>query len=223
LLYETDSNIQKKMLEQKIVYFPSYGYILQDVPEQVISILNREIEDIRKNFYKATSANELLAGNLKYEFKLKDSKETIEKFILPLCIDYDKNFNYLKRIDICTKNLPLILDSLWVNFQRKHEFNPNHCHNGIFSFVIWIDIPYNISTEKEKSNGILSNCNIPGHFEFSYTDNLGKICHYQLPADRTFKNKCIIFPSELPHTVYPFYTSEEFRISVSGNMKLYAQ
>jgi len=28
-----------------------------------------------------------------------------------------------------------------------------------------------------------------------------------------------MFPSQLIHAVYPFYTSDEYRISVSGNIK----
>jgi hypothetical protein len=208
------------MLKQELFYFPSYGYILQEVPDNVISILNHEINEILNNFKGSPTANSYLAGNLRYEFQINQSKDTLERFLLPLCIDYDKNFNYLKNIDICTKSLPLRLDGAWVNFQRKYEFNPNHCHNGIFSFVIWVDIPYDIEQEKQQSNGALSNSNCPGFFEFSYIDNLGKICNHQLEIDRTFNNKCIIFPSRLVHTVYPFYTSDNFRISVSGNILL---
>ena len=35
------------------------------------------------------------------------------------------------------KEFRLELHSLWVNYQSKHEFNPVHIHDGLFSFVIW--------------------------------------------------------------------------------------
>ena len=36
----------------------------------------------------------------------------------------------------------LVLDKFWVNYQYKTEFNPYHDHSGVYSFAIWLKIPY---------------------------------------------------------------------------------
>ncbi len=33
------------------------------------------------------------------------------------------------------------LTALWCNFQRQHEFNPPHDHDGKLSFVIYLSVP----------------------------------------------------------------------------------
>ena len=114
--------------------------------------------------------------------------------------------------------MPLGVSDVWVNFQSKHEFNPAHDHSGVLSFVLWINIPYTIKEENEKSPGKKSKRPLSGHFGFYYTNILGQICFYDIPADTTMENCMLIFPSKLTHTVHPFYSSDEYRISVSGNI-----
>ena len=47
--------------------------------------------------------------------------------------------------DYIEKKEPLIpkfkLEKMWVNYQKQHEFNPLHHHDGLFSFVIFVKIP----------------------------------------------------------------------------------
>jgi hypothetical protein len=124
----------------------------------------------------------------------------------------------MSKITVLSENRPLYLDKLWVNFQEKHEFNPVHDHTGVFSFVIWVKIPYNLKNETALSPGANSAQPLAGHFSFYYTSVLGHLSHFSIPADETMENTLLIFPSKLNHSVYPFYSSEDFRISVSGNI-----
>ena len=39
-----------------------------------------------------------------------------------------------------------------------------------------------------------------------------------LPIDKAWEGTMILFPSSLNHNVYPFYTSDDYRISISGNL-----
>jgi hypothetical protein len=64
----------------------------------------------------------------------------------------------------------------------------------------------------EKNNAVAT-------FNFHYTDILGNITHYSLPVDKTWEKKLIVFSSDLNHSVNPFYTSNEYRISVAGNFE----
>ena len=37
-------------------------------------------------------------------------------------------------------------------------------------------------------------------------------------VDKSFEGKGFMFRSSQAHTVYPFYTSDDYRISISGNI-----
>ena len=199
----------------------NYGFSSCKLSEDDMTPIINEIDDIKKNFHSASPANSYLIGNIEKEFLMVKSKDHLEKLVLPLIDHHIKNYDYLDRI---AKNFPahtqMCLQNAWVNFQSKHEFNPCHDHDGIFSFVIWTHIPYDMATEKNNAPGKDSRHNLAGAFEFLYTNTLGEIFTHSIHVDKSVENVLILFPSKLRHCVYPFYTSDDYRISVSGNFIL---
>ena len=113
----------------------------------------------------------------------------------------------------------LRLRDLWVNFQKKHDFNPVHNHRGAISFVIWMKIPYKREDEANtaRTKGIAEGC-LSGCFQFLFTSMLGQIIKHNYYLDPSYEGTILIFPSQFNHAVYPFYTSDEERISISGNI-----
>ena len=208
------------MQQVKLSQFPNFGYLSIKLDDEQVKPIWDEVRDLEKDFTAGATANHGLAGNIKKEFRLLKSKEYVEKLIFPFLTEYDKNFRYIPTIRLLTGNLPICLAETWVNFQEKGEFNPMHDHAGIYSFVLWLQIPYFIKDEIESGPGKLSPNAVSGHFEFQYATSLGKILPYLIPADKTFENTLIVFPSALTHSVYPFYSSDKYRISVSGNFSL---
>jgi hypothetical protein len=201
--------------------FNNIGFITVKLSDEQLKPIKDEIKKIQTNPSLYTRANDELVGNIEHEYNLKESNKYVENLILPYINEYEKQFKYLEDIHVLNKNLPLGFDKpAWVNFMRKHEFNPIHKHSGIFSFVIWIDIPYSIEDEMKQDYCKSSKIPVPGHFEFLYTNTMGEIASYYIPADKTYNNTLIIFPANLKHGVYPFATSDGVRISVSGNYKL---
>jgi len=196
--------------------FSNIGYVLTDVDVSTLHILTNEANKLKNNFESGIEYNHNLAGNIKREFSLDQIKKQCEPFILNVCKFYKQTFPAYKPRFVSNKNI--ILKDFWINFQKKHEFNPVHNHTGLFSFVIWLDIPYDIEKEIANSPGIKSNNNLAGHFEFSYVNSLGEHTTMPIPADRKFNGKICLFPSGMPHTVYPFYSSDSYRITVSGNV-----
>jgi hypothetical protein len=152
-------------------------------------------------------------------FNLNLCKEHVNKLIIPCVDEYVNNFGFPYAYhDIMTRNAPFTVSNLWVNFQKKFEFNPLHDHPGVFGFVIWIKLPYG---EEEKTffdyeNGTKSAKN--GCIEFYNVDSWNIEC-CRIFTDKFFEGKGVLFPSYLSHAVYPFYTSDEYRISVGGNVK----
>ena len=110
------------------------------------------------------------------------------------------------------------LETLWINFQKKHEFNPMHVHTGAYSFVIWMKIPYNIEDEKKLFVDTLEEDRAPSNFNFYITDIYGKIRDHTVNVDKSKEGCIVLFPAILNHSVNPFYTSDGYRISISGNV-----
>lgn len=194
------------------------GLTLADLTEEDLFPIKEEIKNIQKDFSKYKKANGELAGNIEREFFLSNEiKKYTNDLLLPYLSGYDNCFAYTQNTKIFPHNVKVELDKLWVNYQKKYEFNPSHNHSGLFSFVIWIQVPYHMRDEMKNNSSKNSNKNCPGHFEIHYCNTLGKICDFKIPVDKSMENKMLLFPSEMYHSVYPFYTSNEYRISVSGN------
>ena len=115
--------------------------------------------------------------------------------------------------------VPLLqLNQLWVNFQKKHEFNPVHNHSGLFSFIIFVQIPYDLEREKKEGPGSLSNSNFTSCLQFHPTTMLGRQSEETIHVDKSYEGGIYFFNAELMHCVYPFFTSDDYRITVSGNV-----
>jgi hypothetical protein len=163
-----------------------------------------------------------LAGNIKEEWNLKPAIPMFNNYIVDLI---NKHPNHLKYVDTERKKFsniekvpPLQLNNFWVNFQKKYEFNPVHNHNGLFSFVIFIQIPYDLEKELKEGPGSLSNSNFVSCLQFHVTDTLGRLIDETIHVDKSYEGGIYFFNAETKHCVYPFFTSDDYRITVSGNI-----
>ena len=199
----------------------SPGYLKLKLPKQYLNRIKKNIKKNVKN--KNTKINDTLAGNISYSFALEDKKWFQESLIMP-CVDiYSKAFVKFQdefNPTVLNKDCKFYLDKLWVNFQKKNEFNPIHNHTGLFSFVIWIKIPYDYKKEQDISFVKHSNSPSAGNFSFLYSSSLGKILAHDFKLSKKYEGTMVFFPAKLQHVVYPFYSSNEERISISGNVML---
>jgi hypothetical protein len=205
--------------------FADLGFLMVDLPDDLHALLLKEADWIQNNFDKAIPRNKTLAGHIIHEYELTESAAALEKFILELTMIYDKKYNNLTLVDMLTKDVPLCLPHPWINFQQKHEFNPVHNHKGVMSFVCWLKIPYDLETEHREGPGRLRDATLRYQalnscFQFLYVGNTGQVATHTIPVDKSYEGKLMIFPAKLMHTVYPFYTSDDYRISISGNVML---
>ena len=200
----------------------TYGVIGTKFSDAQLAPIKSEIENIEKNFdlYVDQKNNSRLAGNIKREYRLTESKKYIEDLLAPLVRDYDKRFEYIQTFSALTNNVPIVLSDVWVNFQKKYEFNPLHNHRGLLSFVLWTNVPYDMDEERRLSPGAESNLNSAGMFSFVFANTFGGIKEFSIPVNKNMENRIVLFPSSFMHLVYPFFSSDGYRISVSGNFKL---
>lgn len=200
----------------------NYGFISSKFSDSDLAPIKTEIANIQNNFelHESQKFNKILAGNIRREYQLVESREYAQNLIMPLVNEYERNFDYFSNFNILTKAVPIILSSCWVNYQKKYEFNPPHNHDGLLSFVLWTNVPYDMKEERMASPGAESNFNSAGMFSLLYSNTLGKISPQNIPIDKNMENNIVIFPSNFYHMVYPFFTSDGYRISVSGNFNL---
>ena len=55
-------------------------------------------------------------------------------------------------------------------------------------------------------------------FQFQWNSPLGGLDSSHIPLDQSYEWKMVLFPSRMYHGVNPFYTSDDYRISISGNL-----
>lgn len=199
--------------------FYNFGYLKGKFSDKELLPIWNEVNKIQQNFSTSKTANDTLAGNIEKEYELYDCKQYTQELVLPYVNQYDQKFNFFSRMVMLTNHRPIVIDRLWVNFQKKYEFNPFHDHTGFLSFVLWLQIPYTIEDENKYSPGRNSNKPCGGQFEFHYNTIVGEMASHHVPTERSEENTLLLFPAKLPHSVYPFYTSDDYRITVSGNFR----
>jgi hypothetical protein len=202
------SDQEPEYLSIELHHFPNNGYILTQAPRVVMEEIHQAVNDILTQKVTPVEYNKRLAGQIKHEYKIDFSDRAIQM------IEFVGNEWHRKHgTDGNLNNQHL---GAWVNLQTKHEFNPLHDHDGILSWVIWANIPYDFDEEQQvfpkARNKDVSK------FGFVYTDSLGTIRTHSLPIDKTWEGRMIVFPAGMRHYVNPFYTSDGIRISVAGNL-----
>ena len=183
-----------------IINPPNLSWFEEKIPTNVYTYLLSQIAKAKLN------RRFKLAGHISKSLELPDKDKIFTRYLLNI----SKNLKWA--------NLTGNVD-LWVNFQKKHEYNPSHLHYGQISFVLWMKIPYKQKDERETeiAKGIGGPC-MNGAFEITYANLLGNLEQYAYYLDSNMEGLMLMFPSETRHCVYPFYTSDEDRISISGNL-----
>jgi len=192
--------------------FLSPGYFLGKLNKQILSIIQQEINEIQADFSKGVPWNHQLAGQIKNEYLLTKSFPTVQDYFVKVASDYYHHYHRGR------ENAPMQLLDLWVNFQKKDEYNPPHTHQGAVSFVIWVQVPFDIEKEMEETKSRQTTSPCAAHFCFVYSTADGTIATENIPVDKKYEGVICIFPSTVNHMVYPFKTSNGYRISVSGNI-----
>ena len=180
------------------------------------SKLDKEMMDYLWSQIKKAKENhkDKLVGHLARSLTLPDIEGKLNECVTNLAKHLYDGF-YIPQLEQGI----LTAKDLWVNFQQKYDFNPVHDHRGALSFVIWMKIPYEYKNEANtaRTKGIADGC-MSGCFQFLFTSMLGQIVKHSYFLNPSYEGTILIFPSTFNHTVYPFFTSDEDRISISGNI-----
>ena len=207
MILDETNDASKKV---KCIMPPNEGWLEYNLNSKELDYVWKCIDNSGRN------TNAELAGNISGSYKLEDTDNWFfNNSILPLIEIYSNKFTNRGATVPVFGRYPYTMATWWVNHQKQHEFNPIHLHTGIYSFVIWLKIPF--SWEDQNRDNI-TNTPTKSCFEFSYNNILGESSSYTYRTSTINEGTLLFFPSELKHIVYPFYNCNEDRVSVSGNV-----
>lgn len=194
-------------MRKEIMTLPNIGFLLADIPQ---SLFKRLLEDAEN----AENYNDLVPCGLTiekehvplhYEIKDKNLENELNELVLSHAQDFCKIYDYPWTHPLGREPYKFKVIKNWINKQKEGEYIRAHHHDGVISYTIWLKIP-NVPSKDQAS------------FWFDYNSVIGNIMHHEIPLDQEYVGTMAIFPSALEHTVYPFYNSSEYRISISGNV-----
>ena len=197
-------------------HLPNVGLTNGNIPPDIYQALNKEIVDINNDDSNTFKMNEVLAGQITKEYQITKSRELLDPFLEEMGRAYQKEWYYFDEKDL---NKDLKVESVWVNMQKKLEVNPLHNHDGTLSFVAWLHVPFKLEDERNMENCKNSRTvELSSTFQFVYTTALGTIVNCPLFVESGWEGRICMFPAKLLHMVYPFQTSDDYRISIAGNL-----
>ena len=172
--------------------------------QNIIEILNKYIDEILKDDQKIEESyhGQKLAGEIKYEIEL--SKDFINDHLYQVLKGYVHNFikstlsKEIKSFEIKTS---------WAVCQFETDYNPVHWHDGNISGVMYTKIP-------EDFGGSYKIKNRNGNIAFIHGST--QLTSSSLYTVKPELGDLYLFPSNMMHTVYPFFSNEERR-SISFN------
>ena len=216
---------------KKFKALQTLGYLISDIPQSLVDTIMVDIDAILVKKENKTINHRSYALSMTLQEPIPDYY--LSKSVIPLnnyiktlvpeyLLSHGEEFREVSKLPYyILENGPRGKKAAWVNINKKNEYVLPHIHRGLLSFVIWLKIPYDLKEELlhlETTNNISDI--LPG-FAFihqnQYQGQAG-FRHHVVSLDKTFENKIILFPATLPHYVIPFQTSDEYRISVAGNI-----
>jgi hypothetical protein len=165
---------------------------------------------------KVGSGNPKLAGVLEdqRDYDVKDKEWFIKEF-QPYVDEYVEGGCKWTRTHYSepqwTKSFSLL--GLWINYMKEREYNPEHVHTGMLTWVIYLKTPDLVAERKKYAGSSYG----PGGILFKYGEHTPTKWAEHTFAYDPEPGYMWIFPCPLRHEVIPFRTPGE-RVSVSGNL-----
>ena len=208
-------------MRYKFINPPNIGWLESKLEKSHMDFLWKIIEESEK---KNISHKNKLVGHITNSLELNDKDDWfMRNCLIPNINSYVKS-NHEKHPILQYSSIEgkagITLGRFWVNYQHQTEFNPYHDHTGLYSFVIWMKIPYSHEDQKKVKlvKGMKEEDKRAGIFEIQYLNILGQTRNFPYHMKPELEGTMLLFPSSLRHCVYPFYECEEPRISISGNL-----
>lgn len=213
-------------------YFPALGYIRDTIEASLMPTLLENIKNIETHINDNVEPKLDLRfpRNVEHEYLIKDTKakEEISNIVLPLVHQHIEIWP-----DACNTNIRSIysednvgfaIDELWVSFQQEDEVIPPHINNGAYTFLIYVDIPYDRKALRKMNPEYNMLHSYAGDLLFYVSNSNGdQIIHPQFLSSAD-KGMLVLFPSNITHSEYPFKCTSEsnskYKIAICGTVSI---
>ena len=224
----------ENQVEYEVFSLPAAVMLQHRLPSKVVTSLNEYLDSLRSNELRE-SASDTLVGQIhqgeQLKMNFKDQElATFVNIVEHLGMAYLKHFVELTKSPLRPKKISI--DKLWSVHSFEGDYNPIHDHltesNMGISFTTWTMVPEQIHKPDEEAERRYELYNssgaIDGFINFTYGLNqVGDPERLRPPQSRYVKpepGKLLLFPSWMPHCVYPFFGDGERR-TVAGNLNCF--
>ena len=205
------------MKKPKAVDLPNYGVLECELEDKDIDYLWKLVHKYARG--AKWEGNRLLSiDNIDdKQFFISDDEGLFQNEVLmPAAQSYFETYGTPFKLKSTHYHLPTF-SRFWCRVSQDGDYQSIHDHQGIFTFVVWLKIPFEGEDERQVQAGFRPEAS---DFVLIYPDTCGQLMkkHYRLNPH--MDGMMIFFPSDMNHLVYPHFTTEEWRISIAGDIAL---
>ena len=206
------------MKEPKVADLPNFGVLECELDKEEVDYLWKLVKKYAVGA-KWDGNTCIDAGAMEdKQFHINDDEKIFQNNVLmPLSQHY---FNaYGTPFKHKTSNYhQFVFSRFWGRLSEDGDYQSIHEHQGVFTFVVWLRIPYNGQKVRQIQPGFRPEA---GDFCLVYPDTCGSLQKKSWVLSEQAEGKMLFFPSDMNHIVYPHYKSTEtYRVSLAGDIVL---
>ena len=195
---------------------PNFGVIEAELEQEDIDYLWKLVHKYSHN--AKWEGNRLISIEEDFkQFPLNDDDNLFQNNVLRPCTDkYFETYGCpLKQKTTHTHELAF--SRFWCRASLDGDYQIIHDHQGIFTFVVWLTVPFEGADERQVQAGFRPEAS---DFVLVYPDTCGQLQKRNFVLGKGAEGKMLFFPSDINHIVYPHYTTQEYRIALAGDVAL---
>tara|TARA_B100002019_G_C21075439_1_gene501133 strand:+ start:77 stop:724 length:648 start_codon:yes stop_codon:yes gene_type:complete len=182
-----------------------------------------QVDDLWKTIHKSSPDSASWDGNTlldidthSKQWSMSDDGTFQKNVLMPMVEEYFKQFDV--PFSHKTSNYHgLVLNRLWTRASTEGDYQSLHDHQGVFTFVVWMKVPFDGEDEHTVQGGFRP---YASDFGLVYTNTCGSLSKQHWTLTPKMEGTILLFPSDINHIVYPHFTTKEYRISVAGDIAL---
>ena len=195
---------------------PNFGVIEAELEQEDIDYLWKLVHKYSHN--AKWEGNRLISIEEDFkQFPLNDDDNLFQNNVLRPCTDkYFETYGCPFK-QKTTHTHELEFSRFWCRASLDGDYQSIHDHQGIFTFVVWLTVPFEGADERQVQAGFRPEAS---DFVLVYPDTCGQLQKRNFVLGKGAEGKMLFFPSDINHIVYPHYTTQEYRIALAGDVAL---
>tara|TARA_A100001388_G_scaffold220620_1_gene171291 strand:- start:1053 stop:1733 length:681 start_codon:yes stop_codon:yes gene_type:complete len=203
------------MKQPKVVDLPNYGVLECELEDKEIDYLWKLVHKYSRG--AKWEGNRLLSvDNIadKQFFVIDDEGIFQNNVLMPMAQTYFEKYGTPFKLKSTHYHLPRF-SRFWCRVSQDGDYQSIHDHQGIFTFVVWLSIPFEGEDERQIQSGFRPEAS---DFVLVYPDTCGQLQKRNFVLGKGAEGKMLFFPSDINHIVYPHYTTTEYRVALAGDI-----